>query len=81
MKNFQNILYADTVKLAEYNFNSAINSSEYPKWVKYITDQWDGRQKWCLAWRNECNRGHLTNNYSEITVRIFKDTVLSRVKV
>jgi len=80
MKNFQNILYADTVKLAEYNFNSTINSSEYPKWTKYITDQWDGRQKWCLAWRNESNRGHHTNNYSEITVSIFKDTVLSRVK-
>ncbi|KAL4090877.1 hypothetical protein QTP88_025639 [Uroleucon formosanum] len=32
-----------------------------------------------VAWRDESTKGH-TNNYSEITVRIFKDTVLSRVK-
>lgn len=41
---------------------------------------WDFRFKWCLAWRNEVVRGHQTNNYSEITIRIFKDVVLSRVK-
>lgn len=78
----KNILYAECrySKLAEYYFNSAINSSESSKWIKYITDQWHGQQKWCFAWRDESSRGHHTNNYSEITVRIFKEAVLSRVK-
>lgn len=53
MKNFQNILYTDTVNLAEYYFKNAMNSSEYPKLIKYITDQRDGCQKWCFAWKNE----------------------------
>jgi len=37
-------------------------------------------EKWCLAWRDATINGHQTNNFSEITVRIFKDIVLSRVK-
>lgn len=57
----------------------AIKNSDNQKWSKYITDQWNDRQKWCLAWRNEITRGHHTN-YFEITVRIFKETILSRVK-
>ncbi|XP_055924605.1 uncharacterized protein LOC129956699 [Argiope bruennichi] len=34
---------------------------------------------WCLAFRDETIRGHNTNNFLEVAIRIFKD-VLSQVK-
>jgi len=80
MKSFQSILYADTVDSSEKCFNDSIKNSEFPKWSRYLNEHWQTRHKWCLAWRDESTKGHHTNNYSEITVRIFKDTVLSRVK-
>ncbi|CAI6348160.1 unnamed protein product [Macrosiphum euphorbiae] len=80
MKSFQSILYADTVHSSEKCFNESIKNSEFPNWSRYLNEHWQTRHKWCLAWRDESTKGHHTNNYSEITVRIFKDTVLSRVK-
>ncbi|GBM73949.1 hypothetical protein AVEN_29611-1 [Araneus ventricosus] len=41
---------------------------------------WNRRELWCLAFRNESVKGHNTNNFSEVAVRIFKDEVLSRVR-
>ncbi len=40
----------------------------------------ENKEKWCLAFREERIRGHHTNNFSKISVRLFKDHVLSRVK-
>jgi len=54
--------------------------SEFDNWNKYLDSYWDFRFKWCLARRDDTIRGHQINNYSKITVRIFKDVVLSRVK-
>lgn len=79
MKSFQKVLYADTINKAEEAY-AAAKHSEFENWNKYLDSYWDFRFKWCLAWRNEVVRSHQTNNYSEITVRIFKDVVLSRVK-
>ncbi|KAF0722764.1 SWIM-type domain-containing protein [Aphis craccivora] len=80
MNSFQSILYANTIDSSEKFFNESIKNSEFPKWTRYLNEHWHTRHKWCLAWRDESTKGHHTNNYSEITVRIFKDTVLSRVK-
>jgi len=33
-----------------------------------------------LAWKDHTNRGHHTNNFSEVSVRIFKEIVVCRVK-
>lgn len=79
MKSFQKVLYSDTINKAEEAYEIA-KHSEFDNWNKYFNSYWDFRFKWCLAWRDEMVRGHQTNNYSEITVRIFKDIVLARVK-
>ena len=34
----------------------------------------------CLAWWNEHHQGHHTNNFAEVTVRLYKDVVLCRAK-
>jgi len=80
MRSFQNIVYAESKVLAKEAFEKAIYNSKYENWTKYLQDHWETREKWCLAWRDITCHGHHTNNFSEITVRIFKDTVLSRVK-
>ncbi|GBO41725.1 hypothetical protein AVEN_220317-1 [Araneus ventricosus] len=38
------------------------------------------RELGCLAFRNVSVKGHNANNFSEVTVRIFKDEVLPRVR-
>lgn len=80
MRSFQKIVYADSKFSAKEAFVKAISSSFHDNWKKYLQGLWDNREKWCLAWRDITCHGHHTNNFSEITVRIFKDTVLSRVK-
>lgn len=79
MKKFQITLYANTIEKAEQAYLNTTNSN-YANWNKYISTYWEFRSKWCLAWRDATVNGHQTNNFSEITVRIFKDIVLSRVK-
>lgn len=79
MKTFQNILYSNTVEKAEQAYLNS-NHSKYDNWNKYVSSYWEFKTKWCLAWRDGTVKGHQTNNFSELTVRIFKDIVLSRVK-
>jgi len=79
MRSFQNIVYAES-KILKEAFQKAMSSSKYENWSKYLQYYWETRKKWCLAWRDVTCHGHHTNNFSEITIRIFKDTVLSRVK-
>ncbi|GBN70134.1 hypothetical protein AVEN_29656-1 [Araneus ventricosus] len=82
---FQRILYASTVQKAEEAYK---NSSgyvgfylpTYENWNEYLDSYWKRKELWCLAFRNENVRGHNTNNFSEVCVRIFKDQVLCRVK-
>ena len=64
-------------------YREALSSSaaqQYPNWCARVVKYWERHELWCLAWRTPAHRGHNTNNYSEVTVRIFKDIVLSRVK-
>lgn len=79
MKTFQKILYSNTIEKAEQAYLNS-NHSKYDNWNKYVSSYWEFKTKWCLAWRDGTVNGHQTNNFSEITVRIFKDIVLSRVK-
>lgn len=79
MKKFQITLYANTIEKSEQTYLDTTNSN-HANWNKYISTYWEFRSKWCLAWRDATVNGHQTNNFSEITVRIFKDIVLSRVK-
>lgn len=70
-------------ELAEENYLVAMSSTtgqKYPKWCSRVANYWERREKWCVAWRTAVHRGHHTNNYSEITVRLFKDIVLARAK-
>lgn len=80
-QNFQNILVASTEDIAVKEYSLAIqNCSSLPAWQQYLTDYWNRREDWCLAYRDSTTHGHQTNNFSEISVRLFKDIVLSRNK-
>lgn len=80
MKNFRAILYSRTPVDAEQALLNCISSCKYENWIKYVQSQWNFKEKWCLAWRNEDSRGHYTNNFCEVSIRLFKDNVLCRVK-
>ncbi len=47
---------------------------------KYLDDKAKIIDQLCLAYRKPEMRGHNTNNFSEINVRLFKDYVLQRTK-
>lgn len=84
MHQFREILYSNSTEKADFLFNKAINSAiskKYPKYVEYLCNRWLRKETWCMSYRQMCElRGHNTNNYSEITVRLFKDHVLCRCK-
>jgi len=53
----------------------------YENFQQHVETLWERRSEWCLAWRNLPQvRGHHTNNYAEITVRLFKDNILTICK-
>ncbi|XP_028044473.1 uncharacterized protein LOC114253691 [Rhopalosiphum maidis] len=52
----------------------------YEKWVIYINNYWSRKELWYLAFRDTTVHGNQTNNFSEVSVRLFKDIVLSRNK-
>jgi hypothetical protein len=82
MKEFSEIIYAQTVEQSEQRFLAAYYSSKakrYQHWQKYILDYWKRRELWCLAHRKiAAMRGSHTNNYVESAIRLFKDIVLTR---
>jgi len=65
---FRKMLYSDTTEEAQKAFNSTLDAGSR-------NNHWKHKERWCLAWRD-----HHTNNYSEMSVRIFKENVLCRVK-
>lgn len=81
---FRCIMYAVTEEAAEEAMQTAMSSDEAGKYAQYRTHLlglWDRRSLWCLAWRRVASmRGHHTNNFAEVTVRLYKDKVLSRCK-
>lgn len=83
MAEFRRIIYCTTELEAENAFEEALNSDtaiEYENYQKYLKAWWERKELWCLAWRTERHRGHHTNNFAEITVRLYKDMVVGRAK-
>jgi len=82
MQGFRGILYAVNDVAAETSYEQLLQSAEeYPRFQVYMQGLWERREAWCMAWRNNASlRGHHTNNYAEVTVRLFKDNILSRCK-
>ncbi len=79
--NFQRILYSLTEDDAETAYGVAKGLGEkYPQWLVYLADQWEIKDQWCLAYRHAITKGNNTNNYAEVTIRLFKDLVLERYK-
>lgn len=46
----------------------------------YIEKYWERCEDWCMAYRDETTHGNQTNNFCEVSIRLFKDVVLSRNK-
>ncbi len=46
----------------------------------YIDSYWSRKHEWCLAFQSEKTRGHQTNNFAEITVRLLKGKTFNRLK-
>lgn len=83
MTEFRRIVYCMNETDANIAYDEAVNSEtaqEYPNYQEYVQHWWDRRHLWCLAWRNHQHRGHHTNNFAEVTVRLYKDIVLCRAK-
>lgn len=86
MKFFQKILYSTnaTQKLKEYcnalGYIVLFFLPTYEKWGVYLENMWSYKEMWCHVFSNERMKGHHNNNFSEVSVRIFKDNVLPRVK-
>src|ERR1700733_4126720 len=83
MEAFRDIMMATSKERVLEEFHSAITSQlscKYPRWQQRVVKYFERHEAWCIAWRSAVHRGHHTNNYSEVTVRLFKDIVLSRLK-
>lgn len=84
MSAFSKLMFASDEAKAE-NLLKEITSNEYVKTrtnlVQHLNNIWDRKQEWCTAYRNDVlYRGSNTNNYTEASIRIFKDVVLQRCK-
>ena len=83
ISQFRRLMVASTIDEAEKCYNEILASplcSKYPNWRCRIEAYWVRRKRWCMAWRSPVIRGHHMNNFSEVSVRLFKDIVLSRTK-
>ena len=80
-QDFNKILVSLTTSEAQENYNVAKESGKFHKtWLSYMESYWTRRETWCLAYRNEKLRGHHTNNFAEINIRLFKEETLNRFK-
>lgn len=80
-QDFNKILTSLTISEANVNYDSAVISGKFhAAWLEYLNLYWMRKEAWCLAYRNEKTRGHQTNNFSEISVRLLKDETLNRFK-
>lgn len=85
MEMFRNILYASTVEESQEHYDFLIRNI-IVQGNKVLHDHleklWARRKEWCISYRNNIiTRGNNTNNYTEASIRIFKDIVLQRCKV
>ncbi|XP_065217403.1 uncharacterized protein LOC135843445 [Planococcus citri] len=81
MNSFKKVMYAENLTEMENAYSNCVNyGTKYDKWIKFIAEHWKYKQKWALSYRNDDIRQHLTNNFTETSIRIFKDDVFARVK-
>ena len=83
MSDFQQLIRAETpekVSTLYSSLNVSATWQKYPHWLAYVDTYWQRRELWGMAWRDHTQRGHHTNNYCEVSVRLYKDIVLSRCK-
>ena len=83
MMEFRKIMYCCDKDEAENAYAEAISSEtavDYENFQQYLSGLWARKELWCLAWRDVHQRGHHTNNFAEVTVRLYKDVVLRRAK-
>ena len=83
MGNFQLLVRCTSTEEMSHLYDTYMNSelwNEYPQWQNYVQGYWERRQLWSMAWRDSSMMGHTTNNYSESTIRLFKDIILGRCK-
>jgi len=82
MQGFRAVLYSCDKTEAGEHFNDLVQLADlYGNFQQHLQTLWEHRAEWCLAWRNVPQlRGHHTNNYAEITERLFKDNIITRCK-
>lgn len=82
MQGFRRVLYACEECETEELYSSLLEQAEsFENFQGYVESLWDRKESWGMAWRNIASlRGHHTNNFAEITVRLFKDNILTRCK-
>lgn len=84
MQMFRDVLYSNTPEEAEENFCVLMSSEKIAKnsLVKeHFTKLWERKLEWCITYRrNLLTRGNNTNNFTEASIRIFKDVILQRCK-
>ena len=83
MANLQELVRSPNVEQAASLYERYMYSElwvKYPQWQQHMDAYWERRQLWCMAWRDPSMMGHNTNNFSEATIRLFKDIVLGRCK-
>ena len=83
MQEFHRIMRSSSVEQADLIYKEACDShtsKKYGNWRTYLHSHWERRELWFIAWRGAEMCGTHTNNYAEITVRLYKDIVLYRCK-
>jgi hypothetical protein len=72
---------SSSVEQTELTYKEACDSptsKNYGNWRTYMQSHWERRELWHIASRGAEMCGNHTNNYAEITVRLYQDIVLSR---
>ena len=80
----KSMMYAETVHQLQAIFDEVGECAlcrKYPQFLLYLTNLYDRREVWALAYRsNLAVRNNHTNNYAEAAMRVLKDKILYRRK-
>ncbi|XP_042147846.1 uncharacterized protein LOC120841334 [Ixodes scapularis] len=80
MSAFQEVMYADTQEKLEAA-TAQLRRQPHQAFVARVEAFLGRQEEWVLLYRaNTTTRGHNTNNFSEATIRVLKDIVLSRAE-
>lgn len=81
MRLFQSVLHASSIDVAEERYLYLRIIASHDGFVAYVEQLWCRKESLCKAWWSiPSMRSHHTNNFCEVTIRIFKGRVLSRCK-